>query len=228
MPASAIGYRIREQRRVKGVTQAAMARRLGISPSYLNLIETNKRAVGGSLLVRLAQFLDMDVDALSGVIERRLSDDLREMPTDPLFRRIGIDPTQTDEVVALFPDWARAMLRVYRAYLDNNDTVAMLSDRLNRDPLLQESVHRMLTHITSIRSSAEILDDVDDLEPSQRRRFEKTIHSESAALSEAAQHLVSYFGRIREPLRRDRRCRGSRRLHHRASQLVRGAGAGRR
>lgn len=193
MSVSAIGYRVRERRRALGVTQAAMARELGISASYLNLIESNKRAVGGSLLSRLAQRLDLDVDVLTGAVERRLSDDLRELPVDPLLRGIALDPGTANELVARFPDWARAMLRVYRAYLDGNESVAMLSDRLNRDPLLQESVHRMLTHITSIRSTAEILDDVPDLESTQRRRFEQTLRSESTALSEAAQHLVSYF-----------------------------------
>ncbi len=193
MSVSAIGYRIRERRRSLGLTQAAMARQLGISASYLNLIEANKRAVGGALLQRLAEGLGLSVDVLTGAVERRLSDDLRELPTDPLFRDLPLEPAQADELVARFPAFARAMLRVYRGYLDNNQAVAMLSDRLNRDPMLQEAVHRMLTHITAIRSSAEILDDIDDLDPAQRRRFEHTIHSESAALSDAAQHLVSHF-----------------------------------
>lgn len=193
MSTSAIGYRIRERRRSLGVTQASMARKLGISASYLNLIESNKRALGGELLGRLAALLDLEIDVLTGEVERRLSDDLRELPTDSRLRHIDLAPEEAEELVARYPDWARAMLTLYRAYLDNNQTVAMLSDRLNRDPLLQESVHRILTHITSIRSSAEILNDIDDLEPPTRRRFEATIHSQSAALSEAAQHLVSYF-----------------------------------
>ncbi|KAA3621991.1 MAG: ImmA/IrrE family metallo-endopeptidase [Proteobacteria bacterium] len=193
MSTSAIGYRIRERRRELGVTQAAMARRLGISASYLNLIEANKRALGGELLGRLAELLDLEIDVLTGAVERRLSDDLRELPTDPLLQHISLEPEQADELVARHPDWVRAILTLYRAYLDNNETVAMLSNRLARDPPLQESVHRMRTHITSIRSSAEILNDVDDLEPGQRRRFQATIHDQSAELSETAHHLVSYF-----------------------------------
>ncbi len=193
MAVSAIGYKIREQRRRLGITQAAMARKLGISASYLNLIEANKRAVGGQLLSRLAAELTLSVDALTGEAERRLSHDLGELPTDPLLRGIDPDPRVADELVARYPDWARAVLTLYRAYLENNQAVTMLSDRLNRDPLLQESVHRMLTHITSIRSSAEILQEVEDLEPDERRRFQNTIHSESAALSDAAQRLVGHF-----------------------------------
>ena len=35
-----------------GVTQAEMSRRIGISASYLNLIERNKRGIAGPLLRR--------------------------------------------------------------------------------------------------------------------------------------------------------------------------------
>ena len=54
-------------------------------------------------------------------------------------------------------------------------------------------MHQILTRITSIRSSSEILKDVENLDARTRQRFQNTIHSESTALSEAAHHLVSYF-----------------------------------
>jgi hypothetical protein len=45
MPDRLIGLTIRNWRRQKGLTQNEGARRVGISASYLNLIESNKRAV---------------------------------------------------------------------------------------------------------------------------------------------------------------------------------------
>ena len=54
MPKSILGTRIRERRRAMGVTQAEMSRRIGISASYLNLIERNKRGIAGPLLRRAA------------------------------------------------------------------------------------------------------------------------------------------------------------------------------
>lgn len=189
----AIGYKIREQRKRLGLTQAALARNLGISASYLNLIEANKRAAGGKLLGRLAQALELEVDVLSGAAEQRLRDDLRELPMDPMFRHIDLEPNFADEVVAHNPEWARLLLTLYRAYLDGNQALAVLGDRLNQDPWLQASVHQMLTHITTIRSTAEILDDTHNLEPGQQSRFHKVLHSESAKLTEAAQQMVSFF-----------------------------------
>ncbi|MGA8259527.1 MAG: short-chain fatty acyl-CoA regulator family protein [Arenicellales bacterium] len=193
MANAAIGYKIREQRKRLGLTQTGLAHRLGISASYLNLIEANKRSAGGKLLNRLAGALGLDVDVLSGAAEQRLRDDLRELPTDPVFQNIELEQNFADEVVARNPDWARLILTLYRAYLDGHQALSALSDRLNRDPWLQASVHRMLTHITTIRSAAEILDDTADLDPARQARFHSMLHSESARLTEAAQQMVSLF-----------------------------------
>jgi XRE family transcriptional regulator, fatty acid utilization regulator len=193
MAISAIGYKIREQRKKLGITQAAVARKLGISAAYLNLIESNKRAVGGKLLGALAAELQLEIDDLSGIAEQQLREDLRELPTDPMFRHLALETSFADELVARNPEWAKTMLTLYRAYLDNNQALGALSDRLNRDPILQDSVHRMMTHITSIRSSAEILNDVVDLNESQRNRFNSVIHSQSAELTDVAQRLVASF-----------------------------------
>ena len=43
------GTRIRERRIMTGLKQADLARNLGISASYLNLIEHNRRRIGGKL-----------------------------------------------------------------------------------------------------------------------------------------------------------------------------------
>ena len=44
MPRSTLtGTRIREKRTVQNIRQADLAREVGISPSYLNLIEHNRR-----------------------------------------------------------------------------------------------------------------------------------------------------------------------------------------
>ncbi|MFT7533432.1 MAG: putative transcriptional regulator/transcriptional regulator with XRE-family HTH domain [Gammaproteobacteria bacterium] len=175
------------------MTQAALAKEIGISASYLNLIEANKRSVAGALLNRIAHTLKMEVDDLSGIQERRISDDLREIPTEPLLRHFGLAPGIADELVARYPDWARAILTLYRAYLDNSQMIAALTDRLSKDPTLQQSVHQMLTHITSIRSTSEILKEEEELTSREIRHFHNTLNSESADLSAVAQKLVSFL-----------------------------------
>jgi transcriptional regulator with XRE-family HTH domain len=47
------GHAVRRLRRQQGLSQAAMAEMLDISPSYLNLIERNQRPLSAKVLVRV-------------------------------------------------------------------------------------------------------------------------------------------------------------------------------
>ncbi len=192
---TAIGYRIRERRKTLGLTQADLANKLGISASYLNLMEANKRAVPSAQLRKLAVALDVPVDALEGTVERRLLDDINEMMTDTVIGTTALEPDFAGELVGRFPNWARAILSLYRRYGEAADTVSALADRLNRDPKLSDAIHQMLTHITAIRSSSEILADTDSLTTAQRSRFQNIVTSESARLTDAAQTLIEFIGR---------------------------------
>lgn len=60
------GHAIRRLRRQAGLTQAAMAEMLTISPSYLNLVEKNQRPLSASLIVKLAESFDFDPRAQIG------------------------------------------------------------------------------------------------------------------------------------------------------------------
>jgi len=186
-----IGLRISSKRRALGVSQAALARRAGISASYLNLIERNKRQVGGSLLIKLAQALELDIGELSGETEHRLIAEVEEALADPLLGNIGA-PSAHD-LVAQQPAAALAIARLHRAYLGAQADADDYSDRLRTDPLLAQLLHRVLSGITAVRSSAEILDDVADLDEAERRRFVQAIVRETRGLSEVARGLVGQF-----------------------------------
>jgi predicted transcriptional regulator/DNA-binding XRE family transcriptional regulator len=188
-----IGQKIRELRKALGRTQAALAAEIGISTSYLNLIEANKRQVGGRLLQRIAAALEVELDQLDGAAEHRLAELLREVAAEPLLRDQELAGESVVDLVGRYPDWARALITLYRAYQDQTQIVNALSDRLNHDPFLGEAVHGMLNHVTAIRSSAEILESVDDLEAGQRLRFDRIIHAESGRLAEVATRLAGYF-----------------------------------
>ena len=85
-----LGARIRERRRGQGMTQAELARRLQISPSYLNLIEHNKRGIAGALLRRTADALGLDLEELDGAAERRLLERLHEIAHIPDIAALGV------------------------------------------------------------------------------------------------------------------------------------------
>lgn len=195
MPRTLIGAKIRERRRALGLTQARLAAALGISTSYLNLIESNKRNIGGKLLRQMADALAIALEDLDGAAERRLISDLNELTAEPLLAELGLDPLQAADFAGRYPDWARALIRLHRAWLDRGEAVSALSDRLNQDPFLGDAVHSVLGRVAAIRSSSEILETVEDIEPGQRQRFVSIIAAESRRLTDVAQALAAYFDR---------------------------------
>ena len=67
MPLSALtGTKLRERRMAARLRQSDVAARAGISPSYLNLIEHNRRKVTPDVMDRLADALSIDRAALAG------------------------------------------------------------------------------------------------------------------------------------------------------------------
>lgn len=193
MARAHIGSKIREHRKELGLTQAALAEEVGISASYLNLIEANKRQIGGRLLQKVAAVLKVDLDKLDGALEKRLAEHLDELTTEPILKSLEINPASTFDLIGRHPKWARALIMIYRAFQDQTAHASALSDRLNHDPFLSNAVHNMLTNVAAIRSAAEILEGTDDLGVDDRARFDRIIGSESQRLADVSARLAAYF-----------------------------------
>ncbi|MHA1127843.1 MAG: short-chain fatty acyl-CoA regulator family protein, partial [Alphaproteobacteria bacterium] len=195
------GTRIREQRHRAGLTQTALARQAGISASYLNLIEHNKRRIAGKVLLAIARELDVPASSLTEGADSDL--------TAALIEAAAHHPDQSAEATALaefagrFPGWSGLLASVYRQNRDQDAVITALSDRLTHDPFLAESLHLMLSNITAIRSTAEILNTVDDLSADQSNRFHSAILEESKRLSDAAQSLIAYFDKTTQDSPKD-------------------------
>lgn len=188
-----IGLRISSRRRALGISQAALARQAGISASYLNLIERNHRQVGGALLLRLAHELGVDIGELSGEAEHRLIADVDEALADPTLQSAEFRGLSARDLVAQQPAAALAIARLHRAYLGAQANADDYANRLRSDPLLAELLHRVLSGITAVRSSAEILEDVADLDDTERRRFVASITRETRGLTDVARGLIGQF-----------------------------------
>ena len=61
MKAMRIGGRLRRLRQERHLTQAQMARELGISASYLTLLESNQRPVTVRMLLQLVERFQVDL-----------------------------------------------------------------------------------------------------------------------------------------------------------------------
>ena len=84
------GPAIRRLRRKQGLTQAALADILGVSPSYLNLIERNQRPLTAGLMLALADRFDIDPRTFAAAEPGGGVDALRRRLTDPLFADLDV------------------------------------------------------------------------------------------------------------------------------------------
>src|SRR5215203_2660931 len=89
-PNVKLGPKVRTFRRKEQLTQSQLAERLEISSSYLNLIEHNQRPLPAHLLVKLAQFFHVDLQAFADDSQVRLADSLQEVFADPLLEEHAV------------------------------------------------------------------------------------------------------------------------------------------
>ncbi|WP_135079274.1 helix-turn-helix transcriptional regulator [Terasakiella sp. SH-1] len=193
MARAPIGLKIKKRRKELGVTQAQLAQQLEISASYLNLIENNKRAIGGTLLQRISAELGLETGALDGESDRRLILELQELTVDPLFQKVDLTHKTAPNLVGQHPRWARALKTLYRAYLDQAQTIKALSEKLNYAPYVDEAVFRMLTNAAAIRSSSEILGQSGEIEEDEKKRFLAILSEESQKLANVAEGLSGFM-----------------------------------
>ena len=160
MARALIGRTVRRLRLERGLAQQALATRLGISASYLNLIEHDQRAVTATLLIKLTEALQVDLAALSGTQERALETGLREVLSDPL---LGLDAVPEEEVSQLAgsaPNAARAVLALYRAWRVAREDSSGLALPTGRRVLLpteevRDFFHDRSNHFAELETVAE-------------------------------------------------------------------------
>lgn len=199
MQRTITGLRIRERRRELGIRQKDLAARVGVSAPYLNLIERNKRAIGGALLSAIGRELSLRLEQLDGSSERRLREELLQAaPGESGSRNVE----SVDEFIARFPDWARAAAAAHDRAREAEAAAEAMADRLAHDPALASAVHDMLTEIAALRSTAEILAETGEMEAGQRRRFERNVFEQSSRLARTGGALAAYFDETTEARRR--------------------------
>ena len=125
-----LGPKVRRLRRDQGLTQAQMADQLGISPSYLNLIEHNQRPVTVPLLLKLGQQFGVDLQAFAEDEESRLVAGLREVFADPLFDGSDIKNQDFRELAAVAPTLGQAVVALYRGFRGARDDLQALAERV--------------------------------------------------------------------------------------------------
>ncbi|MFN8072550.1 MAG: acetate metabolism transcriptional regulator RamB [Mycobacterium sp.] len=115
MPKTFVGSRVRQLRSERGLSQAALAQMLEISPSYLNQIEHDVRPLTVAVLLRITESFGVDTTFFSSQDDTRLVAELREVMYDRDLDA-GVDPTEVADMVSAHPAIARAMVNLHRRY----------------------------------------------------------------------------------------------------------------
>ncbi len=157
-----IGRTARRIRMEMGLTQQALAARLGISASYLNLIEHDQRAVTAAVLIKLTEALGVDLAALSGHAERQLEAGLREVLSDPMLGLEVMPENEVQAIAASAPNAARGVLALYRAWRvarEDSSGIALPSGRrlLLPNEEVRDFFHERGNHFSRLEAFTESL-----------------------------------------------------------------------
>lgn len=193
MPMTALtGTRLRERRLAMGLRQAEVARAAGVSASYLNLIEHNRRRATGDVLAALAQVLEVPVAALAEGAGGTLIEDLR-VAAASAGEGVQAEVDRVEDFAGRFPGWAAAVVALQRRGAGLERALEAMNDRMSHDPHLSASLHEVLSSLSSVRSTAAILAETEDIDPEWRARFHRNMHLDSERLAAGAEALVAYL-----------------------------------
>ena len=150
------GHAVRRIRRANGLTQANMAEGLGVSPSYLNLLERNQRPLTAALLLKLAERYDFDPRTLTGATPGGGVEAIRRRLADPMFADLNIDRPQVEEWIAASPDAAEAFARAFDRISGGGSVSSAEPDAI---AAVRREIERWRNHFADLDVAAETLSD---------------------------------------------------------------------
>ncbi len=107
-----IGPKIKAFRRQLGLQANTLAEQLGISPSYLNLIESGKRKIDGDLVIKVCKELKIELSDLTSKTNLNLENNISELLSDDLFDDLDIVGPEVKDLVNTNPKIAKALIKL--------------------------------------------------------------------------------------------------------------------
>ena len=184
------GPRIRRIRNSKGLTQTAMAEELGISPSYLNLVERNQRPLTVQLLLKLAATYEINLEELQSESSGSHAA-LKEVFADPLLVDELPGNQELVEVAEAAPNAASGIVKLYKAYRESQARLSDLKDILAREG-----------HDTTLSAARLPADEVREKFEGRPNHFE-AIEEQAALLSKSLEPGSERLGSLKQWLRKE-------------------------
>src|SRR6195952_1890321 len=126
MAKTFMGVRLRSLREERGITQAALAQALKLSPSYVNQIESNQRPITVPVLLRLQAYFGIDLQFFSEDEEARVVAELREI-TSGVAGHGAVPVAELQSVAQQVPAVAQVVMTLHRRCQNAEDRVANLA-----------------------------------------------------------------------------------------------------
>jgi transcriptional regulator with XRE-family HTH domain len=185
------GSRIRARRLDAKIAQRDLAQSVGISASYLNLIEHDRRRIGGKLLTQLAAALGLDQALLAEGADAGLVGRMRAAASAADAETV--EAAQTADLAARYPGWARLIAAQADQIAALQQRAQMLEDRITHDPALATALHGVISAVTSIQSTAAILTGDAKVDADWQARFHRNIFDDATRLAQTSAALIAYF-----------------------------------
>ncbi|MBF6415639.1 short-chain fatty acyl-CoA regulator family protein [Nocardia cyriacigeorgica] len=123
------GARLRRLREERRMTQAALAKALDLSPSYLNQLERDQRPLTIPVLLKLNSTFDLDVQFFAADSDARLVSDLHEVLVDAAGGE-SAPLTEIEELATRQPEIARLVVAMHRRLRTATDQLDLFSARV--------------------------------------------------------------------------------------------------
>ena len=159
------GHVLRKIREHAGMSQVNFARRLDLSASYVNQLESNTRPVSASVLIAVSREFGADMASFEANDLDRLVADLGEAFADKRFYGGVIGLQDLKSVATHSPDFAHAVLDLYGALLRMSEQQASMEDAFSIHGDRAENAKALPSAYDEVRDHFHYIDNyVDELD----------------------------------------------------------------
>jgi predicted transcriptional regulator/DNA-binding XRE family transcriptional regulator len=131
-PAS-VGARLRALRLERGIAQAEVAKRLGVSPAYLNLIEKGRRSAQLPLVWKALEIFGVEVEPfMASLGEATVDEGLAKLLEEPLLRTLDVDERDL-QAMSAEPKIATTIATLFNLYKNTRGQLDQLIVAMRRD-----------------------------------------------------------------------------------------------
>lgn len=110
------GARIRTLRNGLSLTQADLAKQLGISTSYLNQIENNQRPLSAAVILSLVDQFDFNLSELLSDESDKVAIALLDLLNDPVFSNVDVQKSEIKTAATNVPNFSQALVQLYDVF----------------------------------------------------------------------------------------------------------------